>query len=60
MKSKCKNESKIVGITIINADDCVFENGKLRVKRKYGKFQRPIIKADMNNLKQYAEDEKRL
>ena len=60
MESKRKNESKIVGITIINADDCVFENGKLRVKRKYGKFQRPIMKADMNNLKQNTEDEKRL
>lgn len=54
MESKCKNESKIIGITIINADDCVFENGKLRVKRKYGKFKRQVMKVD---LKQYTEDE---
>jgi len=29
-------------IYLINASDCVFENGNVRVKRKYGKFKRVI------------------
>ena len=29
-------------IYLINASDCVFENGNVRVKRKYGKFKRAI------------------
>lgn len=31
---------------IMNLNDCVIENGKLRIKRKYGKFKRPIYKMD--------------
>ena len=29
-------------IYLMNASDCVFENGNVRVKRKYGKFKRTI------------------
>lgn len=59
MESKCKKPfENLKSVQIINMSDCAYENGTIRVKRKYGKFQRLIIKVDMNNLKQYAEDEK--
>jgi hypothetical protein len=57
MKAKCKPLEPInvsleckdlINITpntyIMNANDCVIENGELRVKRKYGKFKRPVYK----------------
>lgn len=32
-------------IFIINAKDCVFNNGEfVRIKRSYGKYKRPVIK----------------
>lgn len=32
-------------IYLINSEDCVFENDTLiRLKRKYGKFKRPVFK----------------
>jgi hypothetical protein len=43
MKAKCKDLINITPNTyIMNAEDCVIENGKLRLKRKYGKFKRPV------------------
>ena len=45
MKAKCKDLINITPKTyLINANDCVIENGELKVKRKYGKFKRPVYK----------------
>ena len=40
----CSSSDKIDKIYIINASDCVFENGNVRIKRKYGKFKRVVLK----------------
>jgi len=45
MKAKCKDLINITPKTyIMNANDCIIENGELRLKRKYGKFKRHVYK----------------
>ena len=42
---ECERSPKINPNTyIIDSNDCVIENGELRIKRKYGKFKRPVYK----------------
>jgi hypothetical protein len=41
---RCNNEPKIKSILIIKASDARIENGKVVLKRKYGKFKRPVYK----------------
>lgn len=44
----CKAGIDIDSIYILDPKDCVFENGVfVRLKRKYGKFKRPVFK--LNN-----------
>jgi hypothetical protein len=42
MTQTCKNLGNIKSIQIINQSDVVYEDGKLRMKRKYGKFKREV------------------
>ena len=42
----CSSSDKIDKIYIINARDCVFENGNVRIKSKYGKLKRPVTVID--------------
>ena len=37
---------KIQFLFLINANDCVFENDNVRIKRKYGKFKRTVTVID--------------
>ena len=37
---------KISKVYLINASDCIFEDGNVRIKRKYGKFKRKVIVID--------------
>jgi hypothetical protein len=41
---KCNDEPKIKTVLLINASDARIENGKVVLKRKYGKFKRPVYK----------------
>jgi hypothetical protein len=41
--SKCEKKlGNIKSIQIINQNDMLYEDGKLRMKRKYGKFKREV------------------
>jgi hypothetical protein len=41
--SKCEKElGNIKSIRIINQSDMLYEDGKLRMKRRYGKFKREV------------------
>lgn len=40
---ECKPAS-IKAVYFISMNDLVFKNGEMRIKRKYGKFKRKIIK----------------
>jgi hypothetical protein len=42
MKQTCKKLGNIKSIQIINQNDMLCEDGKLRMKRKYGKFKREV------------------
>ena len=44
--SNCHKSDEISKIYLINASDCVFENGNVRLKRKYGKLKRKVIVID--------------
>ena len=44
--SICSTSDEISKVYLINASDCVFENGNVRIKRKYGKFKRKVIVID--------------
>ena len=37
---------KISKVYLINASDCIFEDGNFRIKRKYGKFKRKVFVID--------------
>jgi len=63
MKSKCKGlEPSIVSLEcedlinitpntyLMNADDCVIENGELRLKTKYGKFKREVYNMNSEDI----------
>lgn len=45
-KCGCSSSDNISKVYLINANDCVFENGNVRIKRKYGNFKRKIIVID--------------
>ena len=40
----CSSSDNISEMYLINASDCVFENDNVRIKRKYGKFKRTVLK----------------
>ena len=40
----CSSSDKIDKMYIIEASDCVFENDNVRIKRKYGKFKRTVLR----------------
>jgi hypothetical protein len=42
MKQTCEKLGDIKSIQIINQSDMLYEDGKLRMKRKYGKFKREV------------------
>ena len=42
----CPPSDEISKVYLINASDCVFENGKFRIKRKYGKLKRKVFVID--------------
>lgn len=43
---------KVKALFFIKTTDCVFEDGVIvRLKKKYGKFQREIIKVQINDPK---------
>lgn len=45
----CNKAGLIKSVYILNLSDIVIENGvMIRVKRKYGKFKRPILKKEFN------------
>ena len=53
MESKCKKPfGDLKSVQIINMSDCAYENGNVRVKRKYGKFKREVYNIDLNDLKE--------
>jgi len=42
--SECNTGGEIDKLYLINVSDCILDKDKLvRIKRKYGKFKRPII-----------------
>lgn len=44
---KCNSIRQTKALWIFDRNDCVFENGEfVRLKRKYGKFKREIIKVE--------------
>jgi hypothetical protein len=46
--SKCEKElGNIKSIHVINQSDMVYEDGKLRMKKKYGKFKREVYNLDL-------------
>lgn len=54
--SKCGKElGNIKSIQIINQSDMVYEDGKLRMKRKYGKFKREVYHLDIGELNKKNE-----
>jgi len=54
--SKCEKElGNIKSIQIINQSDMVYEDGKLRMKRKYGKFKREVYNLDLEKLNKKNE-----
>ena len=63
MKQTCKNLGNIKSIQIINQSDMVYEDGKLRMKRKYGKFKREVyninqaINERINKFNKLDQDE---
>lgn len=53
MESKCnKPFGNLKSVQIINMSDCVYEDGKVRIKRKYSKFKREVYNLDLNDLKE--------
>ena len=42
----CHPSNEISKVYLINASDCVFENGNVRIKRKYGKLKRKVVVID--------------
>ena len=42
-KIQC-DEPKVKSVLIINASDVRIKDGKVSLKRKYGKFKRPVYK----------------
>lgn len=42
----CPPSDEISKVYLINASDCVFEDGNVRIKRKYGKLKRKVIVID--------------
>ena len=42
-RHSCHPSDEISKVYLINASDCVFDNGNFRIKRKYGKFKRKVI-----------------
>ena len=40
----CSSSDKIDKIYLISSNDCVFENDNVRIKRKYGKFKRTVLR----------------
>ena len=55
MKKTCKELGNIKSIQIINQSDMVYEDGKLRMKRKYGKFKREVYNLDLEKLNKKNE-----
>jgi hypothetical protein len=46
----CSTSNNIDKIYLLNSNDCVFENGiMVRMKKKYGKFNRIVHVFDRNN-----------
>ena len=45
----CHPSNEISKVYLINASDCVFENGNVRIKRKYGKLKRKVFVIDNKN-----------
>lgn len=43
-ENKHSEKNSIKSIYVIKASDCSFKNNEFKVKRKYGKFKREIIK----------------
>jgi hypothetical protein len=56
MKQTCKNLGNIKSIQVINQSDIVYEDGKLRMKRKYGKFKREVYNLDLKKLNQTTKE----
>ena len=49
--SKCEKElGNIKSIQMINQNDMVYKDGKLRMKKKYGKFKREVYNLDLEKL----------
>jgi len=41
----CPSDDSISEVYLLNPNDCIFENYVIvRMKRKYGKFKRPVYK----------------
>ena len=40
----CSSSDNISKAYLINESDCVFENDNVRIKRKYGKFKRTVLR----------------
>jgi hypothetical protein len=54
--SKCEKElGNIKSIQIINQSDMVYEDGKLRMKKKYSKFKREVYNLDIEKLNKKNE-----
>ena len=51
MENKCtQSMPKIESIIFIKKTDCKIKNGELKLKRKYGKNKREIIKTEYKNV----------
>lgn len=60
MDRSCKKESGgVKRVILINQSDLKFQDGEMKLKRKYGKFTRPVYTYDPNNNKSYLSEEEK-
>jgi hypothetical protein len=45
----CKDNYSIKNIIVFNSSDLKFVDGEMRLKRKYGKFTRPVVIIDTSD-----------
>ena len=45
----CKDNYSIKNIIVFNKSDLKFVDGEMKLKRKYGKFTRPVVIVDTSN-----------
>lgn len=49
-ENKCKRTGKIKAIYLYNNDDIIIDKNGFRLKRKYGKFTRPVVRFPLTDI----------